>query len=341
MLLFLTTPGHHYTVEPLVRPSTGSDVPLCKVTTYEAVLRSHYVAKAVHVFTDLERLSDSELVIAAGLYRALCDVGIPCLNDPARVMGRYQLLCKLFEEGINPFAAYRADARPKPARFPVFIRNESDHDGPMSALIKDQAELDDSLKRLVEDGRPLRGLLVIEYAAESLQEGIWRKNGTYRIGTNYSYNHQLLAESWVSKVYSPRIKNVALQLEEQAAIVANQVPENVRSAFEIAGVEWGRADHATFRGREIIYEINTAPAVWITDPYGNAIRIETRRIEAIRMYALMREMDWGDGSRIRYRLGKSLWQKLAENQRIRDRLQPIWRRLPEGQLRRTIKRIVS
>ncbi len=166
MFLFLTTPGHGYTVEAFVRPLPGSDVPRCKVTTYDAVLRSTQTVKAVHVFTDLERLSDSELVAAANLYRALRDAGIPCLNDPARVMGRYQLLCNLFEEGINPFAVYRADGQPKPAQFPVFVRNESDHNGPMSALIKDQDELDEYLKRLVEGGRPLRGLLVIEYAAE-------------------------------------------------------------------------------------------------------------------------------------------------------------------------------
>jgi hypothetical protein len=126
MFRFMTTAGHSYTVEAFVRPFPGVDVPRCDVTTYDAVLQSSHTVKAVHVFTDLERLSDSELGTAANLYRALGQAGIPCLNDPARVMGRYQLLCNLFEEGINPFAAYRADGRPKPARFPVFVRNEAD-----------------------------------------------------------------------------------------------------------------------------------------------------------------------------------------------------------------------
>src|SRR5688572_11770901 len=137
MFRFLTSTGHGYTVDALLRRSTEHDVPHCDVTTYDAVLWSSHTVNAVHVFTDMERLSDSQLVAAAGLYRALRDIGIPCLNDPAKVMGRYQLLCNLFEAGINPFAVYRADGRPKPPRFPVFVRNESDHCGPMSALIND------------------------------------------------------------------------------------------------------------------------------------------------------------------------------------------------------------
>jgi hypothetical protein len=339
MFLFLTTPGYGSTVEEFVHPLPDADVPHCRVTTYDAILRSNHTAKAMHVFTDLERLRDCELVAAASLYRALRVAGIPCLNDPARVMGRYQLLCNLFEAGINPFAVYRADGRPKPAQFPVFIRNESSHDGPMSALIKDQNELDDHLERLIEGGRPLRGLLVVEYAAEPLPGGVWRKTGTYRIGKYYMVGHQFPSDNWVVKTYGQHVTSDALQLEEKAAVIANDVPESVRRAFDIAGVEWGRADHATFQGREIVFEINTAPVPWMTDRYGNTIRIETKRVKRTRMYSLLRELDWGDGTEIRYRPGKP-WRRFAESQPVRELLKPIWRKLPESQ-QRLFKRIVS
>jgi hypothetical protein len=316
MFLFLTSAGHGYTLSALVPPLAGADVPRCEVTTYDAVLESHHTVKAVHVFTDLERLSDSQLVSAAGLYRTLRDLGIPCLNDPAKVMGRYQLLCNLFEAGINPFAVYRADSRPKPSQFPVFVRNESDHSGPMSALIKDQDELDGYLKRLTDGGRPLRGLLVIEYAAEARPSGIWHKSGTYRIGKNHSTHHHMLADKWVIKEHAQHVTNDALQLEEQAAIIANEVPEGVRRAFDISGVEWGRADHAIFRERELIYEINTNPTAFTPDRHGYAIRRESKRIAFARMCALLHEMDWGDGTAIRYR-GKSIWRRFKDSQRLR------------------------
>jgi hypothetical protein len=317
MFLFMTTPGFGDTVKALVRPARGADVPRCARATYDAVLGSTHTAKAVHVFTDLERLSDSQLAAAAGLYRTLRDLGIPCLNDPARVMGRYQLLCNLFEEGINPFAVYRADGRPRPSQFPVFVRNESDHEGPMSALIKDQAELDHYLKLLRDGGRPLRGLLVVEYAAEPGPDGIWRKRGTYRIGKNHSTHHQILSDNWVIKTTAKHLLNDTIERERQAAIIANEVPENVRRALDIAGVEWGRADHATFRGRELIFEINTNPVAQRAERPSDAIRMESRRIAFARMCGFLRELDWGDGTVIRYRRERPIWRKLAESQRIR------------------------
>lgn len=338
MFLFLTTPGHGYTVEELVHPLTNDDVPRCMATTYDAILRSSHTKKAVHVFTDLERLSNGDLIAVSDLYRTLRKASIPCLNDTARVMGRYQLLNKLFEEGINPFAVYRADGLPKPAQFPVFVRNEADHDGPMSALIRGQEELDGYLKRLIDGGRPLRGLLVIEYAAEPLQSGIWRKTGTYRIGKNHAVGHQFPSDNWVVKGYGQHVTNEALQLEEKAAVIANDVPDNVRRAFDIAGIEWGRADHTTLRGREIVFEINTAPVPWMTDRYGNTIRVETKRAKRARIYALMRDIDWGDGTTIRYRKGKPISIRIAESRHIRSLLKPIWRRLPESQ-RRVFERL--
>jgi hypothetical protein len=333
MFVFLTTPEHGYTVEEFVRPPADDDVPPCRATTYAALVRSTHAAKAVHVFTDLERLSDSELVAASGLYRALRQVGIPCLNDPARVMGRYQLLCRLFAEGINPFAVYCADGQPKPAQFPVFVRNESNHDGPLSHLIEDQKALDTYLEGLVEGGRPLRGLLVVEYAGEPLPSGIWRKTGTYRIGKNYAVGHQFPSDNWVVKGYGQHVTNEALQLEERAAVVANDVPENVRRAFDIAGIEWGRADHTTYRGREIVFEINTAPVPWMIDRYGNVIRAETKRIKRARIYGLMRDIDWGDGTPIPYRQGNPILTRIAESRHLRSLLKPIWRRLPESRRR--------
>ena len=337
MFRFLTTPGHGYTVDALAHPFAPDDVPNCEAITYQTVLRSNHTVRAVHVFTDLERLSDSELVTAANLYRAFRDAGIPCLNDPARVMGRYQLLCNLHQEGINPFAVYRADGQPKPAQFPVFVRSESDHDGPISGLIKDQYELEHYLKRLVESGRPLRGLLVVEYAAESTPAGVWRKTGTFRIGKNNSFHHEILSDNWVIKATVKHVTNDALRREEQVAVIANDVPEAVRHAFEIAGVEWGRADHANFRRREIIYEINTNPTVQTPDLYGSEVRAESKRIAFSRMCTLLRKIDWGDGTAIRYRQGKP-WRRFAESHRIRSVSKLIWQRLSESQ-QRLIKKI--
>jgi hypothetical protein len=190
----------------------------------------------------------------------------------------------------------------------VFVRNESDHDGPLSPLLRDQGELEAHLKGIADGGRPLRGLLVVEYAAEPEPGGLWRKTGTYRIGKNCSVHHQILSDHWIIKHYAPAIATEALQFEEQAAVLANDVPEVVRRAFDIAGVEWGRAGHSKYQGRDVIYEINTNPSAQMTDRHGFAIRVASKRIAFARTWNYMRDLDWGDGTVIRYRRGVPIWR---------------------------------
>src|SRR5690348_7315399 len=109
MLLFITTYGHSYTVNPLIKKTFGADTPTCSVANYDDLFRADKTLRATHIFADLERLSFWELALAAELYQSIRGIGIPCLNDPARVMCRYELLRKLHLAGINPFTAYPAD----------------------------------------------------------------------------------------------------------------------------------------------------------------------------------------------------------------------------------------
>jgi hypothetical protein len=82
-------------------------------------------------------------------------------------------------------------------------------------------------------------------------------------------------------------------------------------------VEWGRADHATFHRREVVFEINTNPMAQRVERPSDAIRMESRRIAFARLCGFLRELDWGDGTVIRYRRQKPIWRRLVENQRVR------------------------
>jgi hypothetical protein len=84
--------------------------------------------------------------------------------------------------------------------------------------------------------------------------------------------------------------------EEHEQVASNALAEQVRRAFEIAGIEWGRADHATYRGRQIVYEINTNPDIHALTKQRLAIRDETMRISRGRMAGLLWKIDFGDGS---------------------------------------------
>lgn len=295
MLVFVTTPGHEYTVSSLVNRKFGAKAPPCKVTNYGKLFRASAARRATHIFTDLERLYDWELAMAANLYRALKDAGLRCLNDPARAKGRYELLRSLHAGGINPFNVYRAEDEPRPQRFPVFLRRESDHKGPLSGLIQDQAALDNKLAELRAAGVPLRGMIVVEFASEPIAPGAWRKYGTFRVGDAILVDHAVIENDWVTKEGTDGLASEQMFRDEQKAILSNCFAEELKSAFELSGLEWGRADHADYRGRQIVYEINSNPHLGRIGKQRSAIRAEALRFARKRMAEELWKLDSGDG----------------------------------------------
>ena len=258
MIVLVTTRGHR-ALRSLPRGTFGVPTPKVRLTHYERLIRVPFLARATYIFGDLERLANWELRVAAQLYRAMVDAGLRCLNDPARVMTRLELLNELHLAGINPFTAYRADEQPRPARFPVFIRSESDHKQASSKLLHSQPELDRELAELRRSGIPARGLLVTEFAAEPHSANLWAKWGTWRIGDRTVVEHMAVDNTWLVKFGDKSKMTDALVEEERRAVESNRFGAEVGPAFDIAGIEFGRADHALFAGRSIIFEINTNP----------------------------------------------------------------------------------
>jgi hypothetical protein len=301
MLVFITSRGHSFPVYTLVNGKLGEPTPPAVAITYDALFSADRTLSGVHIFTGIDQLYDWELLLAADLYRGLKEAGIVCLNDPARVMSRFELLRALHEEGINSFNTYRADSRPRPLRFPVFLRREFDHRGPMTELIADQGELDRALAGLRAGGRSLRGLLVTEFAGEPIAPGIWRKTGTFRVGGNFHVIGNVVQDHWSAKLGKWGLATEDMHRQEQTIVAANHVPDALRAAFDISGIEWGRADHTTVDGRDVIYEINTNPWIYRVRAMPSPIRLETGRIARERFARQLWELDAGDGSPIPYK----------------------------------------
>jgi hypothetical protein len=173
VIVLITTRGNDYTLASLVEGTYGVPTPTFRTTHYERLLGAWRVPRATYVFADLERLAPWELRLAADLYRAMTAAGLRCLNNPARAMARVELLTALHNAGVNPFSVYRADTTPRPARFPVFIRSENDHARARSDLFFDLDGLERALREVRAAGMPLRGMLVVEHAAEPYADGLW------------------------------------------------------------------------------------------------------------------------------------------------------------------------
>ncbi|HLJ22146.1 MAG TPA: hypothetical protein VKU84_18205, partial [Stellaceae bacterium] len=261
--------------------------------------------RATYVFTDIERLSPWELRLAAETYRTLRSAGLSCLNDPARVMGRYELLRTLHRAGINPFNAYRAVDQPQPSRFPVFMRRESDH-LPVSKLISSQALLDQALTALRNSGRPLRDVLVIEFCAEPIAPGVWRKFGTFRIGSEMHVDHAVLEDNWHVKEGTIKDYDDALFEEERGVIMGNLYAPEIERAFELGEIEFGRADHGVVHSRQVVYEINTNPNIAGPEPQTTLIRDQALAASRRRLAQLLFKIDSGDGSSLAIEVGPAL-----------------------------------
>ena len=242
----------------------GARVPSCEVENYDQFLRKKEVPCGVYVFTDMERLTPWELRVAGEAYRALAaDRRCRALNNPARVMSRYELLRNLHEDGVNDFDVIRGDERRWPGRYPVFLRHEQDHGRPLTTdLFQNQEELAGALNRAGAEGISLRGLLIVGYAAEAF-DGTWfRKFNTFRVGSEVFAHHLVVEDSWIVKYGKEGVKlPEEYKVYEQEFVKGNWNADILRRVFEMAGIEYGRADWGIVGGKVQVYEINTNPQI--------------------------------------------------------------------------------
>jgi hypothetical protein len=291
MIVAITTRGHEYTLASLRDGSFGFPVPKFAIVCYDRLLCARRVAKATYIFTDLERLAPWELRGAGELFRALTEQGLRCLNNPSRAMSRVELLRALNAAGINSFNVLRAEERPEPARFPVFLRHEDDHEQPLQNLIESQEELDRALECLRATGVPLRGILVVGFCAEPYSEALWHKWGTFRVGPNLSLDHVAVDDNWLVKVGVWEKLTEAVVADEHEAVKANRFADALKPVFEIGKIDFGRADHAPVGGRTVVFEINTNPYIGPYVPDPKPLRRATQALARQRFAAALDSID--------------------------------------------------
>ena len=206
-------------------------------------------------------------------------------------MARVELLRTLNAAGLNPFQVWRGDEQPRPSRFPVFIRHESDHGPPLTDLIADQAQLDHVLAEVRARATPLRGLIVLEYCPGPYGPGLWHKWGTFRVGGAVSVDHIAVDDKWQVKYGDYDKLTDAVVRDEHDAVVSNRYADEMARAFDLAQIEFGRADHAAVDGRTAVYEINTNPSIGPYVPDRIPLRFEAQRLGRQRLAAAFEAID--------------------------------------------------
>jgi len=229
---------------------------------YEGLASSLEVDACAHIFGALDQLTASGHAAVAALYDQLSP-HYPAgrlLNNPRRVRLRYDLLTTLFDAGINNFRARRVAEATETMRYPVFLREESGHDGPLTGLLTSRRELGRALLALRARGFRADDLLIVEFCDLSDAEGRYRSASAVKVGEHIVPVHLLSGSHWMLKWDESDHDERAMQ-EHFDYVVENPHEAWVRRIFEHARIDYGRIDYG-IRGEELrAWEINTNPTL--------------------------------------------------------------------------------
>jgi hypothetical protein len=295
LIVIVTTQQHSYTHKCLLE-EPELDVWLISYARLEQ--SKERLPPATYVFTDLDRLPPPSLYAAALRYRELRAKGYRVLNDPARAMKRFGLLRALNRAGLNDFDAYSVESLERPTRWPVFLRLEGDHERPVSGLLSSPEELDEAVRSAVDAGFPRSAMIIVEYAAEPVIPGLYRKLSVFRVGDRmlgYTCVHE---DQWLVKYGKKGIATPELYEAEYQLVAENPYGPALRAVFDLAGIEYGRADFGLVDGKPQIYEINSNPNMKLRDPDPpNARRGDINELFRTNYIAAMLAIDSGTSAK--------------------------------------------
>ncbi len=289
MIYYLVTRANRNTINRF-RQSWGREL-ADRITPfpYEDVFKTRRLPAGAYVFSDLERLAPAEAERAAAVWQALADAGTTPLNHPLRSMRRYELLRTLHERGINAFDVYRATEARTPARFPVFVRGENDHDGSGTPLLESPAALADAIARLEARGVSRERLLIEEFCDTADAAGWYRKYSVFAFRGRVVPRHVFFSRAWMLK--TPEVVGQDLVDEEHAYVRANPDEAQLREIFALARIDYGRIDYAFLNGRIQVWEINTNPQIMSFQDGGGPARLPTHERVAANVKAAFRAID--------------------------------------------------
>jgi hypothetical protein len=291
MIIHLVTAAHRYTDQAIIA-SKKIDF---RAVSYQWALWVPRLKRATYIFGDTDRLSSWDLERAAYLYCELAATGCRVLNDPARVRQRFDLLRTLKIRKINRFNVWRVEDGELPDRFPVFLRTQSAHRGPISDLLGSTEEVAGAVDQALREGFPRKELMLVEYCAEPFRDNLFRKLAEFRIGELMVPSLCVHENRWSVNQGALGIADQVAYDDEYEIARTNRYGEAIRGAFEAGEIQYGRADFGLVGGQPQIYEINTNPHVARVTKHPFPIRIEAEKLIHDRLIEAFQSIDSAPG----------------------------------------------
>ncbi|MEM9667976.1 MAG: hypothetical protein AAF950_03550 [Pseudomonadota bacterium] len=288
MIIFVTSAHHKYALDALRHMDGAPDI---RILSYNRLFKLSRIPFATYIFTDFDRLNFWELELAAKIFRLLEKADCRVMNDPACVPHRFPLLKRLHKLGHNTFGVWDASVDPLPDRYPIFLRTKAAHRGALSSLLKDDTEAEAALENALAEGFNIHDLMFVEYCAESLEPGLFRKYSAYIVGREVITGMCVHDGSWHAKYGSEGIATADHYQEEYKFVVENVFAEQMLPVFEDACISFGRADFAVVDNRVETYEINTNPYISPIFKHPFAIRLEADKLHYAKLISGLSAID--------------------------------------------------
>ena len=313
MIYFLTTSAHKYALRDL---ASVAGMPTFQTLSYNKLFKKTALDPGTYVFCDLDRLGFWMLELSAHLYRAMQQKGWPVYNDPGRFLDRYALLKTLHVKKLNQFNVWKPAYQEWPDRFPVFLRTCRAHRGVIGDLLVSMEDCQKALEAALAEGYALSDLIFVEYCAQPIAEGLYRKLSAFRIGEQVITGMSVHESNWQAKYGEDGIASAQHYEEEKQAVMDNRFGEAMRQRFECANIEFGRADFTFVDGAIQTYEINTNPYVSQILEHRFPIRVEADALYHEKLAVALKSLDQD----LKDKASLGLDSEMFRDQRKRDRL---------------------
>ena len=236
----------------------------------------------------LDQLTPVQRETAARIWdaHAVIAPNVPRLNDPRRVLLRFDLLTRCTARGVNGYRVYRAHQVDEVERFPVFVRHIFHHHGPATRLLTTRKDLVRALRTIRMRGRSLRDHMIVESCDASGPDRLFRKYAAFRVGSRIIPCHLFTSREWSVKSGQDDVTERGLD-EALTYYEANPHAAWLRRVFDLARIDYGRVElwHVSRRSPGMGNQPHSYARTWqrALRPYDLPSDLKTRREESRQM----------------------------------------------------------
>jgi hypothetical protein len=262
-MIFLVAPtGETWEFEDYLRTYGKELSGRVSILTWDQIVTTQQLSLGSYIFLALDQLTPTEREIAVQCWQKLSEAkaAITLVNNPSKVLLRYDFLRASFERGHNRFRVHRAAKFLDCRHFPVFLRGELDHRGSLSDLLSTRRHLARAVAEKTLSGFRLRDLIVVEYCHTVSGDGLFRKYSAFIVGDTIIPHTLMHSRDWITKSHG-RLIDAQTAREELAYVTGNPHAEWLRQTFALAKIRYGRIDYGVQNGAPQVWEINTNPTI--------------------------------------------------------------------------------